>query len=43
MKIRQGGAELLHMDRQTDMTKLTAAFCDISNAPKYVASFFQPC
>jgi len=43
MKIRQLGAELLNMDRQTYMTQLTVAFCDISNAPKYGASFLQPC
>ena len=28
------GVELLHADRQTDMTKLTAAFRNFANAPK---------
>jgi hypothetical protein len=36
MKIRQVGAELLHADRQTDMTKLTVVFRNFANAPKKV-------
>jgi len=34
MKIRPAGAELLHADRQTDMTKLINAFRNFSNAPR---------
>jgi len=34
MKIRPVGAELLHADRWTDMTKLTVAFRNMANAPK---------
>jgi hypothetical protein len=34
MKIRRKGAELFHAEGQTDVTKLTAAFRDIANAPK---------
>jgi len=34
MKIRFAGAELFHADGRTDMTKLTAAFRNFSNAPK---------
>ena len=34
IKIRQVGAELVLADGQTDMTKLTAAFCNFANAPK---------
>ena len=38
MKIRPLEAELLHADRRTggltDMTKLTAAFRNLANAPK---------
>jgi len=38
MKIRPTGDELFHADRQTDrqtdVTKLTAAFRDFANAPK---------
>ena len=30
MKIRPVGAELFHVDRQTDMTKLTAAFRNLA-------------
>ena len=29
MKIRPTGAEVFHADRQTDVTKQTAAFCAI--------------
>jgi len=36
MKIRPVGAELFHTDRQTNMTKLTVAFRNFSNAPKTV-------
>jgi len=34
MKIRPVGAELLHADGRTDMTKLIAAFHNFANAPK---------
>jgi t-SNARE complex subunit (syntaxin) len=34
MKIRPLGVELFHVDRQTDMTKLTVAFSNFVNAPK---------
>jgi len=34
MKIRPVGAELLHADRQTYMTKLMVAFCNFVNQPK---------
>ena len=34
MKICPVGAELFHVDRWTDMTKLTAAFHNSANAPK---------
>jgi len=34
MKIRPVGAELLHVDRRTDMTKLIVAFLKFGNAPK---------
>jgi len=37
MKICPEGTELLHVDRQTDMMKLTFTFCDSRNAPKNVA------
>ena len=37
MKIRPVGAELLPTDRQTEMTKLTVAFCNIFNAPNNAA------
>ena len=33
MKVRPEGAELLHADGQTDMTKLIVAFRDFVNAP----------
>jgi len=33
-KIRPVGAELFHADGRTDMTKLTVAFRNFSNAPK---------
>jgi len=36
MKIRPVGAELLHADRRTDMTKLTVAFRSFANVPKIV-------
>jgi len=36
MKIRPVGAELLDVDRWTDMTKLTVAFRNSTNAPKCV-------
>jgi hypothetical protein len=34
IKILSVGAELFHADGRTDMTKLTAAFRNFSNAPK---------
>jgi len=34
MKIRPVGAELLHVDGQTDITKLLAAFRNFAIAPK---------
>ena len=34
MKIRPMGAELFHVDGQTDMTELVVAFLNIANAPK---------
>jgi len=34
MKIRPVGAELLHADGRTDMTKLIVAFRNSANAPK---------
>jgi hypothetical protein len=34
MKIRPVGAELFHVDRRTDMTKLTVVFRNFANAPK---------
>jgi hypothetical protein len=36
MKIRPAGAEMFHADGRTDMTKLTVAFRNLANAPKYV-------
>jgi len=34
MKIRPVGAELFHVNRRTDMTKLKVALSHFSNAPK---------
>jgi hypothetical protein len=34
MKINPGGADMFHVDGQTDMTKLTDAFRNFANAPK---------
>jgi hypothetical protein len=34
IKIRPVGAELLHADGRTDMTKLIVAFRNFANAPK---------
>jgi len=34
MKIRPAGAELFHVDRQTDMTKLKVALRKCTKAPK---------
>jgi len=46
MKILQAEAELFRADGRTDiltdMRKLTADFCNVSNAPKNVASFSMP-
>jgi len=39
MKIRPVGAELFHVDGQTDMAKLTVAFRNFSNAPTKKESF----
>jgi hypothetical protein len=39
MKIRPVGVELFHVDGQTDMTKLTVAFRNLSNAPTSKESF----
>ena len=36
MKTRPVGAELFHVDRQTDNTKLIVAFRNFANAPKKV-------
>ena len=40
MKVRPGGAELVHADRravgQADMTKLIVAFRSFANAPKNI-------
>ena len=36
MKIRLIGAEILHANRRTDMSKVIAAFGNIANAPKNV-------
>ena len=37
-EIRLVGTELFHADGQTDMTKLTVAFCDFANASKNVGA-----
>jgi hypothetical protein len=37
-KIRSVGAELFHVDRRTDMMKLTVAFRDTANAPENAES-----
>jgi hypothetical protein len=34
MKVRPVGAELFHVDRQTDVTKLIVAFRNFANVPK---------
>jgi len=34
MSICPVGAKSFHVDRQTDMTKLTVAFCNFANVPK---------
>jgi len=34
MKIRPVGAELIHADGRTDVTKLTFVFRNFANAPK---------
>ena len=38
MQIRPVGAELFHVDGQTDMTKLTIAFRNFANARKHYYS-----
>ena len=42
MKIHPVGAELLHADGQTEMTKLVFAFRNFVNVPKN-GDMFQPC
>jgi hypothetical protein len=42
MNIHPVGAELLHADGQTDMTKLVVAFRNFVTAPKN-GHMFQPC
>jgi hypothetical protein len=39
MKIRPVGAEFLHADGWTDMTKLIVAFRNFANAPKNTSCF----
>jgi len=34
MKIHTVGTNLFHVDRQTNLTKLTVALCNFVNAPK---------
>jgi hypothetical protein len=34
MKIRPVGAEFFHVDGRADMTKLSASFRNVANAPK---------
>jgi len=41
MKISPVGAELFHVDRQTDMTKLIVTFCDFAEAPKNICVVFS--
>jgi len=41
MKIRPLGAELYHVERQTDMTKLMAVFRNFANAHKNDKSLFN--
>ena len=41
MKPRPVGAELFHVDRQTDMTKLTVASRHFVNAPKKHVSLLE--
>ena len=42
MKMRPVGAELLHEEGQTDMTKLTVAFSSSANAPKSLRCLMKP-
>jgi len=45
MAIRPVGAEFIHADRRTDMTKLIVAFRNFANAPKNTAvknNYTQP-
>jgi len=39
MNICPVGAELLHADRRTDVTKLTVIFCTYVNMPNDVSQF----
>jgi len=41
MKIRPVGAELFHVERRTDMTKLTVSFRNFANAPKINNSLWR--
>jgi len=41
MKIRLVGAELLHADRRTDMTKLIVAFLNFENTSKMIYDFMH--
>jgi len=42
MRIRTVGAELLHTDGQTDMTKLIIAFRNFANAPEIALTKCNP-
>jgi hypothetical protein len=42
MKILSVGAEVFQANRRTDTTKLTVAFGNIANAPKYDNSLSTP-
>jgi hypothetical protein len=41
MKIRGVGAELFHVDRQTDLTKLIVTFLSFPNAPEVLINSFR--
>ena len=41
MKIRPVGAELSHVDRQTDLTQLIVAFRYFAKGPKKKSTFLQ--
>jgi hypothetical protein len=42
MKIRPVGAEVFHVDRRTDTTKLTVALGNFANTPRMTYNFLQP-